>query len=170
MTLHCSLPLLRGGKEVTIDIVRAVANDLKSNDYWSETQGVADFKKIRKNEDNELAKAVGDIALRVIKLEEAIQNNLSEIVSVTNKIIQLEKDVNEVIYMTGNNRLAELIGQISNLERIENGANEESADNGRQEIKEADLKELQQFEKQIESLAKIVNSLNGKIRNHKLKI
>jgi len=172
INILCDFALLtafvEGGKEVTIDIVRAVADDLKSNDYWSGTQGVTDSEKIKKNENNELANAVGDIALRVIKLEEAIQHNLSEIVSVTNKIIQLEKDVNEAIFITGNNKLAELIGQISNLERIEHGADEESADNSRQEKKEVGLKELQQFEKQIESLTKIVNSLNGKIRNHKL--
>jgi general secretion pathway protein A len=172
INILCDFALLtafvEGEKEVTIDIVRAVAKDLKSNDYWSETRGVAESEKIRKNENNELAKAVGDIALRVVKLEESIQNNLSEIVSVTNKIIQLEKDVNEVIYMTGNNKLAELIVQISNLERTENGANRESADNSLQEKKEIDLKELQQFEKQIESLTGIINSLNGKIKNHKL--
>ena len=172
VNILCDFALLTafvdGKKEVSIDIVKEVAKDLEEKDYWSETKGVtADSEKIRKDENDELVHVVGDISLRVIKLEKAIENNLSEIVSVTNKIIQLEKDVNEAIQAAENNKLAEIIEHILRSERIEHNANAESADNSTQE-QEKYLKELLQFEKQLESLTRIVNSLNGKIKNHKL--
>jgi putative secretion ATPase (PEP-CTERM system associated) len=174
INILCDFALLtafvEGKKEVAIDIVREVAKDLEEKDYWSETKVVADPKMTSKDENAELANVVGDVALRVIKLEKAIENNLSEIVSVTNKIIQLEKDVNEVIQTTGNNKVAEIIEQILRLERTENGANKESTDNSPQEKKEEGSKELLQFEKQITSLTRIVNSLNGRIKNYKLQV
>jgi len=172
INILCDFALLTafvdGKKEVTIDIIREVAKDLEEKDYWSETKGVtADSEKISKDKKDELAQVVGDISLRVIKLEKAIENNLSEIVSVTNKIIQLEKDVNDAIQAAENNKLAEIIKHILRSEQTEHSANNETADNSAQKQEEY-LKELQQFEKQIESLTRIVNSLNGKIKNHKL--
>jgi general secretion pathway protein A len=173
INILCDFALLtafvEGEKVVTIDIVREVAKDLEEKNYWSETKGVTvDSEKIKKDENDELAHVVGDIALRVIKLEKAIENNLSENVAVTNKIIQLEKDINDAIHTVENNKLAEIIEHILRSERIGHGAIKESADNSTQEKQEADLNELLQFEKQIESLTRIVNTLNGKIRNRKI--
>ena len=172
INILCDFALLTafvdGKKEVSIDIVREVAKDLEEKDYWSETKGVAaDSEKIRRDENGDLADVVGDISLRVIKLEKAIENNLSEIVSVTNKIIQLEKDVKDAIHAAEDNKLAEIIEHILRSERIEHSANNVNADNSKQG-QEENVRELLQFEKQIESLTRIVNSLNGKIKNHKL--
>jgi putative secretion ATPase (PEP-CTERM system associated) len=101
INILCDLSLLtaytEGEKEVSTDIVREVVKDLKSRDNWSTSQNTAVSEIFKKGEDSDYLKLAGDIALRIIKLEETVKSNLREIDSLAKKVDRLEEYISKMI-------------------------------------------------------------------------
>ena len=100
INILCDFALLtaftEGKKEVNADIIREVAHDLESRDYRNEPQDNTVSLTAKKDESPDLLKEVGNIALRLINLEETIKKNLPEIAVLTEKVDRLEEDISEL--------------------------------------------------------------------------
>ncbi|HDH04484.1 MAG TPA: AAA family ATPase [Nitrospirae bacterium] len=100
INILCDFALLtaftEGEKEINADIIREVAHDLESRDYRNEPQDNTVSLTAKKDESPDLLKEVGNIALRLINLEETIKKNLPEITVLTEKVDRLEKDISEL--------------------------------------------------------------------------
>ena len=100
INILCDFALLtafaEGEKEINADIIREVAHDLESRNYRNEPQDNTVSLTAKKDESPDLLKEVGNIALRLINLEETIKKNLSEIMVLTEKVDRLEKDISEL--------------------------------------------------------------------------
>lgn len=153
-------------KEVTADIMREIVQDLESRNYWDDARGSEAAETDRIHEDPGIIKTLGEISLRIIKLEEQIAGKMPEIKSLTEKVSLLEE---AILDMNGNrksNNLVELIDRISALEQIHEVTNIDTKDNNVTADGKNDYRdELCRIGQQVESLSDIVNYLNKKIRN-----
>lgn len=96
INIMCDFALLSaysdGKKEIDDDIVREISNDLESHDYWGMPQDKG-IPAEKENENSNIFRAAGDIALRLIKLEETVNNNIKDIELLTEQIKGLEEAV-----------------------------------------------------------------------------
>ncbi|MBI5055401.1 MAG: AAA family ATPase [Nitrospirae bacterium] len=169
INILCDFALLsafvEGKTEVTSDIIRDVTKDLESSDYWNESRVPVVFTGSEKQVDSDLSKITGDIALRLIKLEETVKNNLSEIVSLTNKMVQVEKDILKLISVT-ESAMAGLLERVARLERMPVVLNVEKKDDKQEDDNENySRKEFHRFGIQVESLKDAIHFLNKKIKS-----
>ncbi len=88
INILCDFALLtayvEGSKEVTVEIVKEVAKDLESRDYGAVSHHGGIPAAINKDKASEFLKLAGDLALRIIKLED----KLTELIE---RISRLEK-------------------------------------------------------------------------------
>jgi len=127
INILCDFALLtafvEGKKEVQIDIVREIKKDLESKDYWEELQVVTASESGNIQETSDL----GDIALRLIRLEEKVKNNISERLSLTNKMVQIEEDIIKMISVIESG-MPGLLERVAKLERMTVDVNVEKKD------------------------------------------
>lgn len=171
INIICDFALLtafvEGKKEVSVEIVREVTKDLESSDYWNEHQDTTTLRESETEGDAELLKTVGAISLRLFKLEEVVNNNLAEIVSVTNKIIHLENDIAKFGEIIRNMNMENLIDNVAKLEQmISNIVSSNRNYSHDAESLSYASSELLRCKKQIEELTDTVSHLNKKINNH----
>jgi hypothetical protein len=117
INILCDFALLaafvEGKDTVTVDIIHEVVEDLESRDYWGEAQEKPSRKAAGIEDHSELMKTAGNVALRLIKLEEVLNSGLSEVRSLSDRIEGLEERVTQLQESDGNERVNEL------LERLE---------------------------------------------------
>jgi putative secretion ATPase (PEP-CTERM system associated) len=164
INILCDFALLtafvEGKKEVTVDVVREVEKDLEKNNYWngSEVQEAGKFKE------PDLSSVIGDILLRTYKLEDIVKNNLQEIFSVKEKIIQLDGYMSKSSNSRKDIQIDELYERISRLESMFSDITsmKESDDSFTGNNK---TEKLNKVSEQIEILADTISNLNKKIKN-----
>jgi putative secretion ATPase (PEP-CTERM system associated) len=164
INILCDFALLtafvEGKKEVTVDIMREVEKDLEKNNYWngSEVQEAGKFKE------QDLLSVIGDIPLRIYKLEDIVKNNLQEIFSVKEKIIQLDGYMSRSSNGRKDIQINELYERISRLESMFSDITsmKESDDSFTGNDK---TEKLNNVSEQIEILTDTISNLNKKIKN-----
>lgn len=113
INIICDFALLTAFVEkkdaVNTDIVKDVARDLESYDYWQESQNDSVERNTREENDHKLTATVGNIALRVIEVEEKLKQNFSAMESVTDKIKSVEEQILSKIEKRFTSQLAELL-------------------------------------------------------------
>ena len=114
-----------GKEEVTVDIVREVVKDLKSNDSWNENGDTTFSLEVKKNERIDLSTIVGDVSLRLYKLEEIVNSCIQEIFTLKEKMVQLDGDMSKLSTTQNENRINELSERISMLDLISTDINQE---------------------------------------------
>jgi putative secretion ATPase (PEP-CTERM system associated) len=162
INILCDFALLtaytEGEKQVGADIIREVAQDLDSRNYWSESQDANVSKEAKKDQDSDYLKVVGNITSRLVKLEETFEKNLPEIASLSEKIIQLEKVVSKTIDVEEDNKITELVERISRLERMADFVNAEKA------LHDLEMSDGNPLAEQMELLKKTLNNVNSKLK------
>ncbi|MBI5742155.1 MAG: AAA family ATPase [Nitrospirae bacterium] len=158
INILCDFTLLsayvEGSAEVTAGTVGEVARDLESGDYWNESQVAAEPESGRTRGGLNLE----DIALRLIRLEEKVNNNISEITSMSDKIGNIGNDTAEVIKIFEKSGTTEILDLLKELKNAPVGvhlqAEKENHAHG----------ELRHLEDQIESATKIIICLNERLK------
>ncbi len=97
INILCDLVLLAafvdGKKEASAEIVRDVIHDLESRDNW-DIPGNSDAQEAGMHDrDSDYQTLAGDLAIRIIKLEEAVKIGVEEIVLLSDKVSCLEEEV-----------------------------------------------------------------------------
>jgi len=117
INILCDFALLAayvdGRKSVNIEIIEEVVKDLESRDYWSESQGDAVPAKNATGDTADLLETAGSFALRLIKLEEALNSGLYEIRSLNDRVTKLEELLEQHKNAEGTEKISGL------LERLE---------------------------------------------------
>jgi len=153
-----------GKEEVTVDIVREVVKDLKSNDSWNENGDTTFSQEVKKNERIDLSTIVGDVSLRLYKLEEIVNSCIQEIFTLKEKIVQLDGDMSKLSTSQNENRINELSERISMLDLISTDINQEKNNKNPQTEKQKS-KVLHKLSEQIGILTDVISRLNDKIKN-----
>jgi putative secretion ATPase (PEP-CTERM system associated) len=162
INILCDLALLtafvEGKKEVKPDIVEEVVQDLEARNYMNISQDNCASETDRKDDDSDYRTLAGDIALRIIELEEAVKKSVAEIALLSNKIGEIESDLSQGVNIQPSNQMSELLERIARLEKMIN-ADEDMKTETREEKNEnlhAD---------QVEMLKKALDNVNTKLRN-----
>jgi len=160
INILCDFALLttfvEGKKEISSDIVREVVKDLESRVYSHISQDNALSDENNKNEDPEYRALAGDIALRIIELEETVKRCIVEITSLSEKIGRLDAEVSRIKNIDSDDQLSALSKRVSVLEN-RTTASEEKAFNSHETASEKSLAE------HAESLKKILSNVNSKL-------
>ncbi len=94
INIACDFALLtaytEGKKEVTADIVKEVIRDLESRDYWNKSHDNTMQAVTEGQRAPDLIETAGNIALRLIQLEESLKSSVYEIQSLKEKVQKLE--------------------------------------------------------------------------------
>ncbi|RJQ53796.1 MAG: AAA family ATPase [Nitrospiraceae bacterium] len=140
INIICDFALLsaytEGRKEVTVETVREVAADLEAGEHWNDSPAVNTSGGGKTQEDAGL----GEVVLRLMRLEETVRNNVSELISLSNKIIQLEN------YASGPIKIPGKSGSVNGDLPAEN------------------RNQLHLLEGRIESAAEIIGHINEKLK------
>jgi putative secretion ATPase (PEP-CTERM system associated) len=167
INILCDFALLTafvaGKEEVTVDIVREVVKDLKSNDSWNEGD-TSSSQEVRKNERTDFSKTVGDVSLRLFKLEEIVTSCIQEIFSLKEKMVQLDGNMSNLSAAQNENRINELSERISMLDMMSADINPEKKNKPPQTEKQQS-KVLHKLSEQIGILTDTISRLNDKIKN-----
>ncbi len=147
INIACDFALLtaytEGKKEVSADIVKEVIRDLESRDYWNKSHDNTMHAVTEGQRGTDLLETAGNIALRLIQLEETLKINLSQMQSVSDKVERLEGLISEfkenrdsdrvnlkldkleeklacriLVKIAEENKIPELLDRISRLERM----------------------------------------------------
>jgi general secretion pathway protein A len=166
INILCDFSLLsayaEGHKEVTTDTVREVVKDLESGDCWDESAAPASCTSDKIQESSGL----GDIALRLIALEEAVKNNIPEIISLSNKVIHLENYIADTVKLLEKSGITELLGRLRELQKMPDSKKAEDAKGDlRDEERNYESGKLHHLGDQIESVASIVHCLNERLKS-----
>jgi putative secretion ATPase (PEP-CTERM system associated) len=153
-----------GKEEVTVDIVREVVKDLKSNDSWNENGDTTFSQEVKKNERIDVSTIVGDVSLRLYKLEEIVNSCIQEIFTLKEKMVQLDGDMSKLSTTQNENRINELSERISMLDLISTDINQEKKNKNPQTEKQKS-KVLYKLSEQIGILTDVISRLNDKIKN-----
>jgi putative secretion ATPase (PEP-CTERM system associated) len=169
INILCDFALLstftEGMKEVTVETVRDVARDLESGDYWNESQEVTTAGGDKLQRQPDLEKVISDIALRIIRLEETVNNNISEIISLSNKTIHFESYIEETLKILEKSRISELLEWLNQIKNMSVIGNTMDIKNNQDEGENQAENELHHLEGQIVSVANIINLLNEKLKS-----
>jgi len=107
INILCDFALLttfvEGRKEVSIDIVREVAKDLESHNYWGQYHDTAIEVK-HEDKDTDIVEATRTIGLRLIRLEE--------------KLDHLEEKISKIFNNEESKKIDGLMKRVSRLEQI----------------------------------------------------
>lgn len=161
INILCDFALLttfvEGKKEVSTDIVREVVKDLESRVYSHIPQDNNFSEEVKKDEDPEYRALAGDIALRIIELEEAVKRSIGEIASLSEKIGKLEAEVSGIKNIDSDNRL----GVLSKRESMLDNSTAPSKEKGFDRNETAHEKSLAEH---AESLKNILSNVNDKLK------
>ncbi len=159
INILCDFALLsayvEGRNEVNVDIVREVIHDLESHDYWSESKDTSVSETVKNDKDPDLSETVGDIALRIIKLEEIISNSLPEFGSLAERVKGLEEKILKVNEVGEDNKIDNL------LERLEEKIVCRILTEVAEDNKITDKKSL---DEQVEVLKKMLSDVNERLK------
>ncbi len=162
VNILCDFALLtafvEGKTEVGDEIVRAVSTDLQTNDYWSEYQGTPRAESGNNREGIDLSQVTGDMALRLIRLEELVENNLPELTSLANKLDRMEQALDKVADRGEDNKMSLLLKRVDELEQrlnITNESNKIPVTTGNEK----------RIDNQVSSIKKKLNDIDIKLRN-----
>lgn len=168
INILCDFALLtafvEGEKTVTVEIVKAVAEDLKANNYWNENRERAAAQKMTAGEATDLSNFAGDISIKLLKLEEIVKNNLQELFHLKEKILGLDATVSGLNNNRDSNKITELVERISVLER---GYSDLVAKNRNSnlQIEDPNINELHKLSNQLDILTDIFSHLNNRIKD-----
>ena len=150
INILCDFALLsacvEGKNEVTSDTMREVVNDLEARDYWSDSQDTAVLDNAGKDNISDFQSIAGDIALRLIKLEETVNKNIKEMTLLTEKVNGIEN-------------VADMLERVSKLERMLTVLSEERT------LRDSGIDKDEPLEERVESLQKILNSINHRLKD-----
>jgi len=161
INILCDFALLatfvEGKKEVTVDIVREVVKDLESRiySYISQDNNFSDEKN--KDENPEFRAMAGDIALRIIELEETVKKSIVELTALSEKIVRLEAEMSQFKNLDPHNQLNALSDRVSLLE------NKTASSEGKMSDSYAAAGEKSLAE-HAESLKIILSNVNNKLK------
>lgn len=161
INILCDFALLttfvEGKKEVSSDIVREVVKDLESRVYSHISQDNDTSEANNKGDDSEYRALAGDIALRIIELEETVKKCIGEITSLSVKLGQLEAEVSRIKNIGSDDQLDALSKRVSALEN-KTASNEGKTFNSHETASEKSLAE------HAESLKNILSNVNNKLK------
>lgn len=162
INILCDFALLttfvEGKKEVSSDIVREVVKDLESRVYSHISQDNDPSDVNNKGDDPEYRALAGDMALRIIELEETVKKCIVEITSLSVKFGQLEAEVSRIKNIESDDQLDALSKRVSMLEN-KTASNEGKTFNSHETASEKSLAE------HAESLKNILSNVNNKLKN-----
>ncbi|MBI5408111.1 MAG: AAA family ATPase [Nitrospirae bacterium] len=168
INILCDFALLtayaEGEKEVSIDIIREVAKDLEARDYWSEAQDKALYGQNREGGAPELLKAAGDIALRLIRLEEMVKN-VPDLKAIQDRVVRMEEEVARLINADEGDKTAEILDRLIKLERMPVVMDAGKEDELQSEDEKRVRKELHRFTRQIEEITNTITYLNKRLKD-----
>ncbi|MBI5663910.1 MAG: AAA family ATPase [Nitrospirae bacterium] len=157
INIICDFALLttfvEGKKEVSSEIVREVVKDLESRVYSHISQENDLSEEVKKADGREYRVVAGDLALRIIELEEAVKKSIEEITSLSEKLVQMEAEVSRIRNIDFNN----LLNRVSMLED-RTASSEGKVFNSHEGASEKSLAE------HTESLKKILSNVNDKLK------
>ncbi len=161
INILCDFALLttfvEGKKEVSSDIVREVIKDLESRVYSHISQDNDLSEKAKHGEDPQYRALAGDIALRIIEIEEAVKKSIVEFTALSQKIVQLEADVSKIKSFDPDSQLAGLLERVSRLESI-------TAPGGEKVFSVHEPESEKSLSEHAESLKKILSNVNNKLK------
>ena len=161
INILCDFALLttfvEGKQEVSTDIVREVVKDLESRVYSHISQDDDLSGKVKKDEDPDYRALAGDIALRIIELEEVVKKSIGEITLLSEKIMQLEAEVTRIKSVESDNHLTSLLKRVSRLEDM-SAPGEQTGLHNHETSHEKSLTE------HAESLKKVLSNVNSKLK------
>jgi putative secretion ATPase (PEP-CTERM system associated) len=114
-------------KGVDSDIVHEVLQDLESRDYLDDSQSDKASMPAWDNKNYDLVKAAGDMALRIIELEEKLKVSQGEFAAIVEKVKKLEEQVAEISETSDDSKINALQERISGLERVLSIISEETS-------------------------------------------
>lgn len=144
-------------KEVSTDIVREVVKDLESRVYSHISQDNDLSEEVKKDEDPEYRAVAGDLALRIIELEEAVKRSIGEITSLSDRIVLLEAEVSRIKSGESDNQFNSLSQRVSMLEN-RTASSEGKVSDGHETASDKSLVE------HAESLKIILSNVNNKLK------
>lgn len=160
INILCDFALLatfvEGKKEVSTDIVREVVKDLESRIYSHISEDNLSAEK-SKDGDQEYRALTGDIAIRIIELEETVKKSIVELTALSERFTQLESEVSGIKNIDSDNQLNALSERMSSLEK-RTASSEENAPDSHDAVSERSLAE------QAESLKIILSNVNNKLK------
>jgi putative secretion ATPase (PEP-CTERM system associated) len=145
INILCDLALLatfvEGAMEVTPEIIDEVIKDLESRDNWDMSDSSSQEKTAEKDRSDQEA-VIGDIALRIIKLEESLKKVVQEITALSDKVSALGNGAGAPDNPASSSHIKGLQERISRLEgellpgkRTYDGAGSDDEDlNGQLEV------------------------------------
>jgi len=165
INILCDFTLLAtftdGKKEVSIDTVREVVNDLNSYDYWNESLDIVSGMK-RNFGGAESLRVTDEIVLRLAKLEDAVSQIIRsipmEVKSLSEKVARFEKGVFKANTDRSDDKMAELLERVSRLEKMPIVAKTDKTPGS------LELGDDKPLSEQVEFLKRMINYLNYKIR------
>jgi len=162
INILCDFALLttfvEGKKEVSSDIVREVVKDLESRDYSYISQDTVISEENNKDDDPAYRALAGDMALRIIELEEAVKRSIGEITSLSDRIGLLEAEVAKIKSVESDDQLNVLLQRMSILEKRTTSSEGEVTDRH-------DKTNEKSLANHAESLKNILSNVNNKLKN-----
>ncbi|RJR15881.1 MAG: AAA family ATPase [Nitrospiraceae bacterium] len=160
INILCDFALLatfvEGKKEVSTDIVREVIKDLESRIYSHISEDNLSAEKSKDGE-HEYRALTGDIAIRIIELEETVKKSIVELTALSERFTQLESEVSEIKNIDSDNQLNALSERVTSLEKKTTSSEENTPDN-HDAVSDRSLAE------QAESLKNILSNVNNKLK------
>ncbi len=157
----CDFALLtafvEGETKVGIEIVRQVSVDLESRDYWADSNGLPAAAPVKERESSD-SKLLGDIAGRVIALEEAVKESIEGMSALSEKIDRFEEKISQTSNGKGDDD--KLSGIEERVGRTENISSHESDALGN-----ADIDSDKPVSGQVDVLRKMLKNVNNKLSN-----
>lgn len=117
INILCDFSLLtaytEGADKVNSNIVYEVVDDLKARDFWNGSEQEVKDNAVRNEGNREFCDSAGSLALRLIQLEDRLQQNELDYRSVFETVMKLSDMVSKLNELTENDRISGL------LERLE---------------------------------------------------
>ena len=116
INILCDFSLLTaftdGVEKVSPPIVNEVINDLKTRDFWNGSDEKIVAEKTSNEETHTLFETAGNLALRLIQLEETLKISVSECKSLSEKVKRLEDVISRLSSPGENDRITGLIERL----------------------------------------------------------
>jgi putative secretion ATPase (PEP-CTERM system associated) len=142
INILCDFVLLsafvEGANEVTVDVVREVAKDLESHEYWNEGNDSEILGQEKNDINADLSTEIANISRRLLRFEEVIEKSPPDIDVLKEKIDLLDKKVSEMVNALENKNGDTTIERIEKFENDNSGSSDEK-DNERPFIERVDF-------------------------------
>ena len=121
INILCDFALLtafvEGREKVELETVREVTKDLETRDYWNTAGGCELENENKSNEDEKLSKVAGDLALKIINVEGAIEHVVDEISSLKKRLDEFENIMSGTAGMEHHGQKSMLAERVEQLEK-----------------------------------------------------